>query len=586
MTANGSTHSLPISQFDAIAAGRGDAATIRSLLNSEHSRRLILLYELLTRLNDQPELLGPLPGPSEAWRLLDSIEARSGHALAAVLTHPQIGVWMSHAIRRIVGIADSDTPVWADAGHLYSVILASAIHAGAPVSVRVPVRRGTVALPTIGLVRLPGTADYGWADAEVTATATVFRVGNHVTTVPAILDEDGPHWWALRRVRSGSAEFPLDIALDDIDPYRDLAAPVEPRRLRSDVAARWRMMIDESWTILCRHHRKLAEGIGAGLSSITPLPDNPEWEVRSASTGDAFGAVVMSLPPDATTMAVTLVHEFQHTKLGGLLHLVDLIDPDAPAELYAPWRPDPRPASGLLQGVYAFHGITAFWAAQRSVGSPAERRLAEFEFAYARRQTWWGLRTLIHSRRANLWGRRMLDILQRELAPMLRSPVTSAAQRAAWAAFADHRASWRLRNLRVAPEWLDRATAAWIAGKPPPPTAGASSVCAASALWAPHRLYAYRAWLRTDVLDCPDQPLLEERCAPAETGYRDRIERSPADLDAWIGLGLALAGQHSRAEWRPLLHRPEIVHAVHAALAEAEVDDRPTSLAVSRWLLR
>ena len=34
-------------------------------------------------------------------------------------------------------------------------------------------------------------------------------------------------------------------------------------------------------------------------------------------------------------------------------------------KVYAPWRQDPRPAGGLLQGIYAHLGIARFWQAQQ-----------------------------------------------------------------------------------------------------------------------------------------------------------------------------------------------------------------------------
>ena len=63
-------------------------------------------------------------------------------------------------------------------------------------------------------------------------------------------------------------------------------------------------------------------------------------------------------------MAETLVHEFQHVKLCGLLDMVPLAASGA-EKVYAPWRQDPRPAGGLLQGIYAHLGIVRFWQSQR-----------------------------------------------------------------------------------------------------------------------------------------------------------------------------------------------------------------------------
>jgi hypothetical protein len=39
--------------------------------------------------------------------------------------------------------------------------------------------------------------------------------------------------------------------------------------------------------------------------------------------------------------------------------------PDDGQRYYAPWRADPRLASGLLQGTYAFLGVSGFWRCQR-----------------------------------------------------------------------------------------------------------------------------------------------------------------------------------------------------------------------------
>jgi HEXXH motif-containing protein len=54
---------------------------------------------------------------------------------------------------------------------------------------------------------------------------------------------------------------------------------------------------------------------------------------------------------------VTLVHEFQHSELSVVPDLTRLYDAGPDEFYYAPWRNDPRPFGGLLQGVYAFIGV-------------------------------------------------------------------------------------------------------------------------------------------------------------------------------------------------------------------------------------
>ena len=51
----------------------------------------------------------------------------------------------------------------------------------------------------------------------------------------------------------------------------------------------------------------------------------------------------MALPADGETLALLLIHEFQHVKLGAVLDLLDLCDPADRRLFYAPWRDDPRP---------------------------------------------------------------------------------------------------------------------------------------------------------------------------------------------------------------------------------------------------
>lgn len=585
MFRSGVTHNLPIADFDSLATGGGDTEIIRRLIASEYSRRLILLYELLGVMKDEVELLGPLPPASEAWRLLHEIEDRSPADLEAVLLHPQVGVWFAHTLRRIRYGATDDAPIWVGLGHLYSVILAAAVRGGVDTKLQVPVRRGVVVLPTLGIAHIGPAGEYRVADAEARDNGVVLRLDGHSLVVERV-DEPAVGWWNLRRLHLLSEKRALNVFLDDIDPYRDLADPVEPGRLDDPSVASWRDRLGAGWRIIDRFHPGRADAMRAGLWSITPLPENPGWEVRSASTGDAFGAVLMSLPADPQAVAVTMVHEFQHNKLGALLHLVDLTagihrEPC----LYAPWRPDPRPAAGLLQGVYAFLGITGFWFEQRTVRPTTDAATADFEFALARRQAWAGWQALHRCGELTEWGRRFVEGMGRPLRSWLRESVPPHTDRAARALFLDHRAGWRLRNLEVDPGWVGDAVAAWADGRDPPPTAAARvRVRPGNSVWPHRRLQFYRG------MSVPDEPmvprgdvlLLQGDGDRAEAEYVQAIARSPGDFDAWAGLGLAVAAQPGRREWRALLGRSELVKAVHDALKD--VAARPSPLTAARWL--
>ena len=90
----------------------------------------------------------------------------------------------------------------------------------------------------------------------------------------------------------------------------------------------------------------------------------------------------MSEPPDPETCACTLTHELQHVKLCAVLDIVRLTVPDdGRRRYYAPWRDDPRPVAGLLQGAYALVGVTEFWRRRRQLAAGAAQLRADGEFA-------------------------------------------------------------------------------------------------------------------------------------------------------------------------------------------------------------
>ena len=104
---------------------------------------------------------------------------------------------------------------------------------------------------------------------------------------------------------------------------------------------------------------------------VTPLEADPAGKLRSATARHAFGAVGAA-PTDGDALAVLLVHEFQHTKLGAVLDLCDLFDPTYRASLRVSWRRDERPVEGALQGTYAHLGVTDVWRARAQIAGPGQ----------------------------------------------------------------------------------------------------------------------------------------------------------------------------------------------------------------------
>lgn len=165
-------------------------------------------------------------------------------------------------------------------------------------------------------------------------------------------------------------------------------------------------------------------------------------------------------------MAETLVHEFAHVKLCGLMDMVQLVEPGG-QKVYAPWRQDPRPASGLLQGVYAHLAIARFWHAQMQVATaPDDLLRAEMSFARWRSAINGTVGTLLGTGCLTPEGVRFAGIVQEEARALESAPVPEQARQAAAEAAMDHRLTWQLRHTAIDPDAVPMLAMAYRRGRP------------------------------------------------------------------------------------------------------------------------
>jgi len=574
-------HRLSWSDLDLIARGGGGAAIVRRLRLAERSRRLLLLRAVMDEAAKAPELTGPLPSLEEAWELLVRVQEKAPAVLDRLLSHPYTGSWAGYTTRllrhRITGVC----PVWVHVGHLHALACAAGIRAGLDFHAEIPLWHGGAALPTLGLAMLPVEDAYSVAQVRATHGRVTVSLGSASVQLPADLFSDAPGWLGTRRLCVHACGRRLAVRLDDLDPYRGLYEPVPPQRLDDFEVESWRALLAEAWRLIGRCLPQLAEAIPHGLDSLVPKPAVP-FRQPSASTGEAFGSAIVALPADGATLAATLVHEFQHIRLGGLLHLVKLHDEDHRERFYTGWRDDPRPIGGVLQGVYAFFGVTAFWRALARAGDGITTRRAEFEFAYWRGQTW---RTLAAFRRdAGLTavGRRFADGIAEVLGPWLDERVPADLVAAAAACAEDHRAGWRIRFVRPDHTMVATLAQAWRCGMSRPPIASLPLDPAPTPVpdgsWSRARSDLIRlrvcepwpvvaqAWSMVPDATVADYAYATGRFVDALNGYRAELAANPDRPASWIGLGMAMTACRPGSAARALLRYPEIVRAVHRDL--------------------
>jgi len=166
----------------------------------------------------------------------------------------------------------------------------------------------------------------------------------------------------------------------------------------------------------------------------------------SSSSPETFGAVAMSIPPDPETCAVTLTHEVQHLKLCALLDVVPLTLPDDGRRYYAPWRTDPLPIVGLLQGSYAFLGVTKFWRTQRQLSTGDDQLRADGEFALWRGGTARVIDTLLSSGQLTAAGTDFVQRMSEAVSAWETEPVSAEARSIALRESRRRLARWELDN--------------------------------------------------------------------------------------------------------------------------------------------
>ncbi|MGV9364918.1 aKG-HExxH-type peptide beta-hydroxylase [Amycolatopsis sp. NPDC003731] len=589
-------HWLSWQEFDLLARSSGGPEAVRRLRAAERSRRLLLLRGLIDDTAANPELHAPLPSPKLAWELLERAEEADPSALDAVLVHPYTGSWAGLITRVLRNPGIDPRPVWLLLGHVHSLAAAAALRAGLDsFRIAVPVWNGDVALPTLGVARLPRTGEFTTAEVCVREGEIVVTDGVATVRIPSEPVTDTPGWLGLRTFELVSGGKQLTLRLDDVDPYRGLFRPLAPERLSDGDLSHWHGMLSEAWRLLVTHAPGFADALPIGLDSIVPEPSFP-FRLPSASSGEAFGSAVICRPDDPAALAATLLHEFQHIRLGGLLQLVRLHDDDRRQRIYAPWRDDPRPLGGVIHGIYAFFGVTAFYRAL-SAACPDDD-LAAFEFAHWRHQVWHTLDGIRKDDALTEAGDRFLGQVAEAVLPWLDEPVSPmAAHWAAWAAM-EHHGGWRLRHFRPDSGYVAELAAAWRSGLSCPALASAepSLVTDPDGEWSEARIDLLRVrlgpdgerrarevWTQVPGLSEADFALIDGRAEDAITEYRADLRRDPDAPGSLIGLGLALrhAGQHRTAE--VLLERPELVRAVHRILRDGPRPS-PSPEDVARWI--
>ncbi|MEU4085567.1 aKG-HExxH-type peptide beta-hydroxylase [Streptomyces aureus] len=448
---------VPDRAVDELGRTEGGPETLGLLVRDQHTRRLLLLRAVLDAAEAAtPDICPPaaLTRLREDWSLLEEAErlepygpARPRQAgepdaafgnrpppspVRALLLHPFIGPWARDALRTLGSTAVPPSPGNAREqaralAHFGAVAAVAAVRAGLSCAVRLTAHDGVLALPSLGALRTgaPGSGETGVGLTHRRGRLTL-RVRGEADVVVHLQSDSGAWseaaaWtpaYTLPSLLPGSAPVPLD----DLDPYRTARGGPRPDTLSGpadlDEADRKHWLHTWSGTaaaLAAGGEGRLAESVTL-LRCLVPLA-GPPGSVPGGTGGscsgtrrEAFGAVLSSAPATATVFAATLVHEIQHTKLAALSDMMTLHHASAVPRHFAPWRPDPRPYDGLLQGAYSHLALADFFQRCALSATLTTRQDAAWT-QHARYQAQVGavLPALVGSSDLTVRGRRFVD---------------------------------------------------------------------------------------------------------------------------------------------------------------------------------
>lgn len=513
------------------------------------------------------------------YRLLALIEASAPEVVGSLLASPQFGAWADDCYRRLTTTGTRGepalVPLASDLGHLGLFAATAAMRTGHPFQLEVPLRGGIASFPAFGTAQPGETAPWEWAQAWNDNT------GCRVRSTVATVEVPGTTAWSpLPRIVATERGLRLDVVLDDSDPFLDRYGGIRVRVTSTEQLA-WRDLLAQAWRILAQDHFPLAEMIAATIHTLVPLARPGPTRSAGATEIASFGAIALSLPADALSMAEALTHEAHHAVLSALIDIEPLVREKTNALVYAPWRDDPRPDTALLQGIYAHYGMGRFWSQRYRTGPPAQRLRAAAEFGRMRDMAARATVTLAGSGALTEAGRDFLAGIQAELRTWLDEPLPSAAADHAADIAIDHEVRWRLSHLVPEPEDLRSLADAWCRADRPPLAPGTVTVRLVPGPLPPSAANT-RSYLLTlrhrmpellhSLLDADGHPVDEADAAlirgeyeAAASGYLRRIAHSP-DTDAWGGLAIARRHSGPGDTTRLLACRPEILAALHERL--------------------
>lgn len=156
----------------------------------------------------------------------------------------------------------------------------------------------------------------------------------------------------VQEVRDQTARFWEQMRKGSVDADQ-LAQGFLPGETEARVFAEGAALLSQVWP-------EAAASCQRALGSAVILPHRGDGHYHSYTTIRFFGTLIATAL-NRVQVADVMAHEVAHTRMMPLFEFDPLIEDDEAPIHPSPWRKDPRPLKGLLNGVQAFLNVQRFY---------------------------------------------------------------------------------------------------------------------------------------------------------------------------------------------------------------------------------
>lgn len=210
---------------------------------------------------------------------------------------------------------------------------------------------------------------------------------------------------------------------------------------------KWLSSLEEAWFWINSCSTLLASEIFMGVQSLVPVHSHAIDVHRSQTFREIPGLLVLSWMSDTSVIVEALVHEYHHHKLNALLNLDPIIVEGSPEAIYySPWRDDPRPLSGILQGIYVFQAVLEFWHKILKTDIPVlqEKRLQQKVYS-AKKQLLTALKVLTTNAGFSLIGQALIEAIEENI-DRVEPEISQIEQQQIDLRLKEHQQKWEAAN--------------------------------------------------------------------------------------------------------------------------------------------